>query len=62
MGEDLEGLAELELAVHFGGGVSLDAEDCELFLGWGEELGVGGGAGEVEEGEDGEGDGAEAFD
>ena len=62
MFEDGEGIPQVKFLIDDGGGVGLDAVVCEVFFGLGEEAGGGGGLGQVPEGEEGEGDGAAAFD
>ena len=60
--ENGETVLEDELLVHDRAGVDLHAVIGEVFFGLGEEAGRGGGLGEVEECEEGEEDGAAAFD
>lgn len=54
VGEDLEGLAEVELFGDVGRGVDLNTVESQGALILGQEFGLGGGTGEVEPGEDGE--------
>jgi hypothetical protein len=54
VGEDLEGVAQVEGLVYGGGTVDLDAFECESFFGGGEEGGFGGGGGEVPVGDEGD--------